>query len=311
MKKIISALMCLGISNFLHANIDPLAYDENTSQIQFAQSMDLLSTITLQGNEKILNFGCRSGKQTIWLAQQLPKGKVLAIDHDAAMLSFTQKQVQTNKLSNVLCLQYPPTNLNFYQNQFDYVCSFAYLHWIGNYQSNFELMYRSLKPNGTALMQIGISDDVGRTVPFQCHIDAIASRARWKEYFTNLSSSWYYPLDLETAEALLQEIGFTSVSGTYVKQIATFATTEDLAHWILTWSPHAAQLPHDLALYFATEVAERYDATCTHNEQGAIILERPALEIRAEKNMSPKESIISLPEENERTFYNEKDHDEQ
>jgi len=289
-------LAALSVTTSLYPATDPAHYDQNTAPVQFVETMEALKAVTLRGDEKVLDFGCRSGKATLWFAQQLPNGKVLALDYDQAMLGYTQAQLKAHNLKNCICLQYSPSALAFYKNTFDYITSFAYLHWIGNYESTFPALYMALKAGGKIIMRVGVSDKIGRKIPFQCHVDAVASRNRWKNYFIKLLKPWYHPLDIETAQKILDATGFTTTRITYVQHMATFATTEELANWILTWSPHAHELPAGLALQFATEVAERYDASCPHDYRGYILLERPALEIEAQKSApTPAQPQTEIP----------------
>lgn len=257
--------------NITRACAAPADYDQLTSAIQ------------LQGNEKVLDYGCRSGKVTFWFAYQLPQGKVLAVDHDQALLSFTQQEAKKQNLRNVVCLNNNPQTLSLYKNTFDYISSTAYLHWVGNYESHLNLMHQLLKPNGKIVLRIGVSDEVGRTVPFHTHINQIASRARWQPYFSQMPGQWYFPLDFESAQNLLEQAGFAINSIAYISNTATFASTDDLTNWILTWIPHAKYLSTDLAYSFASQIAERFDSVCMHDEQGNIVLELPCIEIIAQK----------------------------
>lgn len=283
MHKVTSVFTYISIFSALALQADPAQYAQFTSNVQSAEMLEFLSTVTLRGDEKVVDFGCRSGKFTLWCAPQLPNGKVLAVDHDPAMLAYLQTQLKEQNLGNIICTHYSQTCLGFYKNQFDIIGSFAYLHWIGDYESTFKLMHQMLKPGGKLLLRIGVSDEVGRKIPFQCHVETIAQRECWKHYFTNLKSPWYQPLDIATAKNLLESAGFNLIRIAYMYRTATFATTQDLAQWILTWDPHAAYLPANQALSYATQIAERFDVTCLHDAQGNIILERPALEIEAQK----------------------------
>lgn len=283
MNKTISLLAGISILSTLALQADPAQYAQFTSTVQAIETTEFLNKITLRGDEKVIDFGCRTGKFALWCASQLPKGKVLAVDHDPAMLAYLQTQLKKNNLHNTICIPFSTCSLGLYKNQFDLIGSFAYLHWVGNYESTFALMNQVLKPGGKLIMRIGVSDQVGRKVPFQCHVDTIANRDCWKKYFTALPNPWYHPLDMQTAQDLLTAAGFNLINISYAYRTTTFATTQDLAQWILTWDPHAAYLSNDLALSYASQIAERYDAVCPHDAQGNIILERPALEIEAQK----------------------------
>ncbi len=267
----------------ISTHCSPADYNQYTTAVQYNETLSLVSQLQLSGTERILDYGCRSGKISLWLSQQLPHGKVLAADHDQDMLLFAQKQIKDQGIQNTLFIPLNETSLSIYKNTFDYITSTAYLHWVGEYERHFSLMHELLKHGGKIVLRIGVSDKVGRNVPFQRHVDAIAARPRWANYFGTMPQPWYHPLDLASAQNILETAGFTLISISYVQRTTTFATTDELAHWILTWVPHAKYIPQDLTFSFACQVAERFDTVAPHDSFGNIILERPALEIIAQK----------------------------
>lgn len=283
MKKSIRTLFLIVSITSMAALSSPAEYHQFTQSVQYAEATSFFASLALQGNEKVLHFGCRSGNISLWLAQQLPEGKVLAVDYDQSMLSFLKEASTAQNLKNIVCLKYDSLPFLLFEDAFDYIISSSYLHWIGNYESTFALMYESLKPGGELFLRIGVSDEVGRTVPFHSHIEAVANCGRWQAHFQELGGQWYFPLDLAIAQEMLSNAGFSVTSISLAQNNALFASTDELTDWILTWIPHAKYLSPELGYSFASQIAERYDAVCAHDEQGNIILERSALEIVAQK----------------------------
>lgn len=69
---------------------DPEVYAKSsTAQQKWAQ--ELLSKISIRGNEKILDIGCGDGKITAEIALLVPEGSV-GIDNSSEMISFAQSK---------------------------------------------------------------------------------------------------------------------------------------------------------------------------------------------------------------------------
>lgn len=70
---------------------DPKAYEKSSSaQQRWAQ--ELLSKISILGDERILDIGCGDGKITAEIASIVPSGSVTGIDNFLEMLSFARER---------------------------------------------------------------------------------------------------------------------------------------------------------------------------------------------------------------------------
>ncbi|HJD45874.1 MAG TPA: class I SAM-dependent methyltransferase [Candidatus Mediterraneibacter norfolkensis] len=78
----------------------------------------LISELSLNGNEAILDLGCGDGGLTEQLAQLVPDGKVLGIDSSAGMIAVAQNRHKSN-------LKFMKMDINMidFRNKFDVIFS--------------------------------------------------------------------------------------------------------------------------------------------------------------------------------------------
>lgn len=93
---------------------------------QFEVAKNIIASLNLESNDKILDIGCGDGKASAELAFLLPNGEVLGIDISYSMIDFVQKNYAT---SNLQFQQQNVLDLN-YNQEFDAVVSFTALHWV-------------------------------------------------------------------------------------------------------------------------------------------------------------------------------------
>lgn len=173
MKKLL--LLFLGIGMSSYGSWEAEKYDEYaTLQDQIAKSV--LKKVTLQGNEKVLDVGCGSGRNVARFAQQVPDGEVVGIDASQEMVTFAQDEYK--ELENVSFIHLSATDLA-YENEFDVVGSFFCLHWIETHEDVLRAMIRALKPGGTLILVITLK----RYCPFLKVARETQQREKWTLYF--------------------------------------------------------------------------------------------------------------------------------
>lgn len=62
------------------------------SSLQAAMADEVLSRLTLRGDEQVLDLGCGDGKLSARIAAMLPRGAVLGVDASADMVAFARQQ---------------------------------------------------------------------------------------------------------------------------------------------------------------------------------------------------------------------------
>src|SRR4051794_8557512 len=71
---------------------DASTYDR-VSAPQETWGRDVLERLDLQGDERVLDAGCGTGRVTALLAERLPRGRVLAVDGSEAMVAETRRRL--------------------------------------------------------------------------------------------------------------------------------------------------------------------------------------------------------------------------
>lgn len=223
-------------------------YYKKHSQPQLKSALTILDTITFNGNESVLDIGCGDGKITAEIARRVPEGVVIGIDASPDMIKQAQQDFSEIKNLSFICQN---ATEFVYQNQFDYITSFATIHWIENKDLLFKKIYQALKPKGKIFITAGTNSDS----TLKKALITICFSPNWHEYFSKNEPS-YKGLSIEAYEKSLINAGFTHC--TVVEKFHSFLipSQDFLVHHIMGWIPHATGLSGEAAEMFSREVAE-------------------------------------------------------
>ncbi len=148
------------------------------SDSQFNSGKNAIDALKLNGNERILDVGCGTGRTTEYCATQLTSGSVVGVDACEEMIAFAQQEYKDS--SKTSFVTYDATQLPF-NEEFDLVYSFFCLHWVNEPQRAIEKIAQSLKPDGRAV--IYISYDSLLASNWETIVEKIiAEFPEWKEH---------------------------------------------------------------------------------------------------------------------------------
>jgi ubiquinone/menaquinone biosynthesis C-methylase UbiE len=151
-------------------------YDERESerlQAQAGSVLDLLHVDTAYPpGSLVLEVGCGTGAQTVTLACNSPRARIVSFDHSATSLAQAEARVRVAGLNNVEFLHADLFALPFDAQSFDHVFVCFVLEHLSQPVEALVLLRRLLKPGGTILVFEG---DHGPTV-FHPHSD-VANQA--------------------------------------------------------------------------------------------------------------------------------------
>lgn len=119
---------------------------KKASRHQKEWGSSLISELSLEGSETILDLGCGDGGLTEKLAQAVPKGNVLGIDASAGMIETAKQRMRGN-----LEFQKMDINSMTFENMFDVIFSNAALHWVKEHVKLLNNSFQALKDNGVLL----------------------------------------------------------------------------------------------------------------------------------------------------------------
>ena len=171
----------------MSANWDAKTYDR-VSNPQLEMAQPVLERLPLRGDETVLDAGCGSGRVTELLLERLPRGRVLAVDADAAMVAQARERLGK-------CVRVEQQDLLelTVDEPVDAVFSTATFHWIGDHETLFARLHDALRPGGRLVAQCGGHGNIAK-------VRAISGPGLWL-YAT-----------AEETEARLRNAGFSEAS---------------------------------------------------------------------------------------------------
>jgi trans-aconitate 2-methyltransferase len=131
---------------------DAAAY-ERLSAPQTRWGRVVVDRLELDGNERVLDAGCGTGRVTAMLLERLPDGHVIGLDGSAAMIEQAGARfVDEPRVELIVADLTEPLSLN---GQVDAILSTATFHWIADHGSLFGNLASVLRPNGQLVAQCG------------------------------------------------------------------------------------------------------------------------------------------------------------
>lgn len=261
------------LNNFAHT-WNPNFYHKH-AQLQQEEAGECLQNIRLTGMESILDIGCGNGAITASLAHAVPNGSVVGIDMSPDMIAFARTTYTQQEHPNLTFKQCDACTLSLVE-QFDLVTSFACLHWIEDLQTALYAIHASLKPSGTLLFRMTVG-----THPTEEPLATTIALPRWKSYFKNFPSRWYFPAQQKVLEQQLKSTGFHIEHIQMRGKHAQFDSPQELSDWIATWTPHLNYIPQELHQAFLDDVV----IFCLQEQKVStnISIEKFVIEVRATK----------------------------
>jgi trans-aconitate 2-methyltransferase len=204
----------------------------------------VLDRLRLRGDERVLDAACGTGRVSEQLLERLPRGSLVALDGDAAMIEGARERLARfggrveYSVANLLePLEVEPV---------DAVFSTAAFHWIRDHERLFANLAGVLKPDGQLVAQCG---GAGNVATFLAVVEDMGER---------LDGPWTFATPEDTRRRL-EAAGFADVDVWLNDEPTPFATLEDMDLFIRTscLGPWFAKLPPERHDAFAREIARR------------------------------------------------------
>lgn len=226
---------------------------DRLSALQDAMAADVLSVLTLKGNERILDIGCGNGKTTAAIAERVPQGSVLGVDASAEMVAFANEHwtaIHPNLQFAVADARHLP-----FLHEFDLVVSFNALHWISDQALPLQGIHRALKSEGKAQLRMVIK---GERTCIEDVIDETRKSPRWAGYFKDFRDPFMH-LTPEQYAALAEQQGFRVLSLRTSDQAWDFGSRDAfLSRMKVTMIEWVQRLPEDDRVPFINDALDRY-----------------------------------------------------
>jgi len=257
-------------------NWDAAEYEKHSSsQQQWAH--DVIRTLKLAGDERILDIGCGDGKVTAELAALVPRGHVLGIDSSENMIAFAHRRFPPVQYPNLQFRLGDATRLA-YRCEFDLVVSFASLHWVRDHLAVLSGIKRSLEPGGRAVLQFGGKDNAAMISDVA---SVLTTDNRWKGYFKSFTYPWFF-YSVEEYSGFVERTGLSAKRVQLVPKDMVHDGSDALTGWLRTvFLPYTESLPEALREDFVEGIANAYVERRPPDENGVIHVKMVRLEVEA------------------------------
>ncbi len=179
---------------------DGASYDRISGPME-ALGREVLGRLDLEGDEVVLDAGCGSGRITQALIEQLPRGRVIAVDESPSMVDAARERLGQGADVRVMDL----LELEL-QEPVDAILSTATFHWIADHDHLFGRLHTALRPGGRLVAQCG---GEGNIDILRGKVATLLTREPYVPYFIDWRPPWNYAAPSKTRERLLSA-GFAS-----------------------------------------------------------------------------------------------------
>lgn len=228
-------------------------YAKNSSaQSQWGQ--ELISKLTLQGNETVLDIGCGDGKISAQLAQIVKNGTVVGIDLSEDMVRLAKENFPSDKYPNLSFMCMDAANIHL-PDKFDIAFSNATLHWVKDHVAVLYGLRACLKEGGKVLLQMG---GIGNAADIFSIVKMVTQYPRWEQYYREFETPYYF-YGPEEYEDWLINSSFRAIRIELVFKDMQHQGVEGLSGWLrTTWFPYTDPLPTELRDTFWADVVAAY-----------------------------------------------------
>ena len=216
---------------------------------QFEWGLRVLDALVLQGDERVVDVGCGTGRLTRELRARVPRGCVVAVDRSETMLAQARHNLAD---LGVPAVRADAAALPFL-DEWDVIFSTATFHWVLDHDALFRSLFAALRRGGRLHAQCGGGPNLAR---LRRRAADVMSRAPFVEHFqTGWSEPWQYA-DPETSERRMIAAGFQHVVTSLEAAPITFASEADFRTFVDTvcLRPYLTLLPSHLRPAFSDEI---------------------------------------------------------
>jgi trans-aconitate 2-methyltransferase len=156
-----------------------------------------LGRLPLRGDERVMDAGCGTGRDTEALLEHLPNGQVVAVDGSVRMLEQLRRRL-AGRLDRVEVVPADLTQPLPFEGEVDAVFSVAAFHWIPDHAALFSSLASRLRSGGRLVSDCGGRGNIAS-------VNAAIAEVRG-----TTPGDWEFA-GVEDTELRLREAGFTEV----------------------------------------------------------------------------------------------------
>jgi trans-aconitate 2-methyltransferase len=224
---------------------DGASYDRISGTME-ALGLEVLSRLELNGDELVLDAGCGSGRITQALVEQLPRGRVIAVDQSASMVDAAKQRL--GETADVRVVDLLELDL---EEPVDAIVSTATFHWIADHDLLFRRLHNALRAGGRLVAQCG---GEGNITILRGKVAPLLDQEPYAEHFRGWKPPWNYAGAEQTQERLLSA-GFASAKSWLQPAPREPEYPREFLSTIVL-GPHVQRLPEELRERFMDAALE-------------------------------------------------------
>lgn len=203
----------------------------------------VLDRLPLEGDERVLDAGCGSGRVTELLAARVPHGRVIALDASPAMIAAAKARLASfgDRVEYVVADLERPLPLS---DPVDAILSTATFHWVPDHDALFANLAAVIRPSGRLVAQCG----------------GVGNIASVRRVLATIGDGWLGASNFETPLATTRRLdaaGFVDIECWLSDEPTPFEPGEPLETYLRTviLGAHVERLPADERDAFVHAVA--------------------------------------------------------
>ena len=177
------------------------SYERMSAPLE-AMGREVLDRLDLNGDERVLDAGCGTGRVTAALVERLPRGEVVAVDGSPAMVEAARERLGDGvelRVADLLELEL--------ERPVDAILSTATFHWVADHERLFARLRANLRPGGRLVAQCG---GAGNIAALKAAAEEVGEREPFASALAGWPGPWNFAGTQETAERL-RRLGWTDV----------------------------------------------------------------------------------------------------
>jgi trans-aconitate 2-methyltransferase len=163
---------------------------------------EVLDRLDLEGDERVLDAGCGTGRVTAALLERLPRGEVVAVDGSPAMVEAARERL--GETVELVVADLVELELDA---PVDAILSTATFHWIADHDALFARLRGNLRPGGRLVAQCG---GAGNIRALKSAAERVGNRPAYAESLGGWDGPWNFETTTATNERL-ERLGWVDV----------------------------------------------------------------------------------------------------
>jgi trans-aconitate 2-methyltransferase len=200
--------------------------------------------LELDGDERVMDAGCGTGRVTERLVERLPRGDVVAVDGSRAMLEQARNRLEPfgDRVEYVVADLSHPLPVD---PPVDSILSTATFHWVVDHDALFENLATVLRPGGQLAAQCG---GAGNIASIEAALDELGEGFEGRKHYATANDT----------RTRLERAGFIDVE-TWLHDEPTELEPEDVEPYLATicLGDHVEEMDDYQRERFVTDVAQR------------------------------------------------------